>query len=77
MSTNVNGQIVTAIRVELARRNLRADALAAIVGLTRSGIYSKMSGRTPFTVAELLAISAAWGVPTSLLLGEPQPAAVA
>jgi transcriptional regulator with XRE-family HTH domain len=69
MPMDVSARIATELRVELARRNLRAPALAEILDLSTASVSRKLSGLTPFTVVELDRIATAWGVPICQLLG--------
>lgn len=77
MRTNVNARVVTAVRVELARRDLKAQALVEILGVTKAAISYRMNGHTPFSLEDLAAIATAWGIPIAQLLDEPVAAASA
>jgi len=76
LPADIDARVVTCIRIELARRNLRAPALGDILDLASASVSRRMAGQTPFSVAELGRIAEAWSIPISRLLGESQPALV-
>lgn len=67
---NINARVATAVRVELARRNLRYAALAPILGVSTAAVSNRMTCAVPWSVEDIDAISRAWGIPMSVLLGE-------
>lgn len=47
----------------MARKGVKPLAVAAAVGMNRSSLYRRLSGDTPFSLDEILAIAACLGVP--------------
>ena len=49
-------------RVAMARKNLSIPALAKVTKIARSKLYSRLSGKTQFTLGEAAAISRVLGL---------------
>jgi transcriptional regulator with XRE-family HTH domain len=62
-----NRRIADAVRAELARRRLSQAELARQLGYTKPRLWRRMTGRIPFTVAELEAIASVLGCPLERL----------
>lgn len=77
MSTNVNKRVATQVRIELARRGLRAVTLAKLLDVSPASISYRLNGHTAFTVAELDAIATEWKMPLADLIGEPSASTAA
>lgn len=60
--------VTTAIRVEMARQQLTQDRLARMAGMRQQQLSRRMSGRTPWDVADLDRLAAALGVTVSDLV---------
>lgn len=64
--------LVTAIKVELARKNMRMFQLADLLGLSRVSLSKKMNGHTEFTVGELYNLADTFGMSASELLSNAE-----
>ena len=64
-----------AVRVELARHQIRPSAIAKLLGRAPSTISRRLAGEYPFRVDELVAIAEHIGVPLSVLLPTEERAA--
>ncbi|RRD61391.1 helix-turn-helix transcriptional regulator [Leucobacter sp. OH1287] len=62
--------LVTAIKVELARKNMRMFQLADLLGLSRVSLSKKMNGHTEFTVGELYNLADTFGMSASGVSGQ-------
>lgn len=71
MSSDYVEQVASAVRAEVARRNVVQSQLADVLGVPQAAVSRRLRGKTPITAAELLAIADFLGVPGSALLGEP------
>ena len=58
-------------RMLLSRHRLTEIELGRRLGLSRTSIYNRMQGRTPFTVAEVVKMSLIFGVPPEAFLAGP------
>lgn len=63
MQTTASSQLATFVRVELARRNLRQSALSAGIGLSDVQVSRRMTGRTDWTLSELVRLAEFLDVP--------------
>lgn len=64
------------IKAQLARRALDQDSLAHLVGMSRSGLSNRLTGKCPFRVEELFAVAQALQVPASELLRRAELSAI-
>ncbi|RWZ59602.1 hypothetical protein ELQ92_12290 [Labedella populi] len=67
-----------AVRAELARRSIpRREAVSVLQGgasgLGRTAAYERIAGLVPFSWAELVLLSAAFGIPVEVLSGSRAP----
>lgn len=60
--------VASEVRVEMARQQISQSALAERLGWTQQRVSRRISGATPFDVAELEAVAGALGVPVLRLL---------
>ena len=60
---SLNSQVATAVRIELARRNLTQAQLAKMCGLTESTFSRRMSGEIPWSADEIDQLALALEVP--------------
>lgn len=68
-ATNFAAAVTAEIRAELARRGLTAYALANAIGMSKQTMSRRMTGATPFDLAEVEAIANFLGLtPTELLV---------
>lgn len=44
------------LKAEMARRNIKVTDLASSIGVTPKTVYNRLSGRTEFTLSEMLTI---------------------
>lgn len=65
----------TAVRVEMARANVKPFQLAKSLGISRSTLSRRLAGAQPFNIHELTSIADFLGCPLTDLL--PAPRAVA
>lgn len=63
-----SGRVARNIRAELARSETKQSWLAAELGMTQGAVSHRLTGRTDFSVNELVKIAAVLGVPLSTLL---------
>jgi transcriptional regulator with XRE-family HTH domain len=63
-------EVRSAIKAEMARRDLSQTDLARVLGMAPNGVSRRLTGHTPITVPELMRIAHALNVPASVLLGE-------
>ncbi len=67
--TPLDEQISEAVRVESARRRMTQQDVADALGLSRSAIYARLTGRQSWRVNELPPLSTALGVTVNQLIG--------
>lgn len=72
--SGTRGPVASAIRDELDAKAMSARELARRTGMTYAAFGRRMTGETPFTVDELVAVAAQLSVPPASLLPEPEPA---
>lgn len=68
LSVSVAAAVAAEVRAEVARKQISQDKLAAQVGCSRQALNRRLTGTTPFDVAELAAIAEALGVPVTQFL---------
>lgn len=71
LSASVTAAVAAEVRAEIARKQISQDKLAAQVGCSRQSLNRRLTGATPFDVAELAAIAAALDVPVTAFLPSP------
>ena len=70
MATSPSADAGANTRAEMARRGISQTQVAERLGISQSAVSSRLLGRTPFDVNELVAVAEFLGVPVSALLGE-------
>lgn len=75
LSVSVTAAVAAEVRAEVARKQISQDKLAAQIGCSRQSLNRRLTGATPFDVAELAAIADALGVPMAQFLPAPARAA--
>lgn len=79
MEINVSREAAAEIRSIMARKSLKQSDLAAALGLSQQCVSSRLTGQTPVTVNELVAIGRWLGVDApeilARVLGEQRGAA--
>jgi transcriptional regulator with XRE-family HTH domain len=65
-----NERVTRNVRLLMASHNEHVAAFAARIGVGRSAVSDKLRGRRPWSMADLDAISGAYGVDPRLLLTE-------
>lgn len=68
MEQSTGGRTASAVRAELARRNMTRAELADALGWSRTTLWRRLAGTQPFDVDELTAVAAHLDVPLSALL---------
>ncbi|WP_431712131.1 helix-turn-helix domain-containing protein [Glutamicibacter uratoxydans] len=58
------------VKVWLMRKKVTQAEIAAMFDLTQPAISSRLNGKTPFTLSQLMAISGRLGITLGQLLGE-------
>lgn len=58
------------VRAEMARRGVSQTALADQLGITQTGVSTRLRGKVAFNVDELAAVAAVLEVPVTVLLAE-------
>lgn len=66
--TNLTQAIAVTVRDHVRQRGIRQVDLALVLGLPQSAVSSRLTGRTPFTLADLEQLAEYLGVPVSDLL---------
>lgn len=69
-----SGRVARNVRAELARSETKQASLAAALGMTQGAVSHRLTGRTDFSINELVRIAAHLGVPLSTLLDGVEPA---
>jgi len=75
MTKTSTQQIGERIADELYRRRVAKRAFAPRVGMSRTGLYRRLTGETEFTVSQIEAIARELGVTLDWLLGRDEVAA--
>lgn len=60
--SGIRGAVATAVRVELAKRNMSASELARRAGMKQQRLARRMTGGTAFDVDDLVAIADVLGI---------------
>lgn len=69
-TSNVNERLITAVRVELARRNISQAAAARRAGISQAALSYRMTGRVSFTVEEIVDLAVACEIPIGALVSD-------
>lgn len=69
--------VAAEVRAELARQNISRTDAAAKLGMSRTLLWSRLRGETPFKVSELECLAELVGVPVSRFLPDATPARAA
>lgn len=64
--------IVTAIKVELTRKNMKMFQLADLLGISRQALSKRVNGRVEFTLSEVCKVASALDMSTSELLSNAE-----
>ena len=79
---DVNQRVSSEVRAWLGRRQLTQRALAQQLGISATSLSFRMKGKTPWSIAELVAVSSWLQISLAQLLGDelvneknPQPVA--
>lgn len=75
--SGIRQAVASAVRVELARRNMSAAELARRAGVRQSYISRRMTGESPFNIDDLARIADVLGVQMADLLPRTSQAAAA
>lgn len=70
--TTYQEMVAAQVRAEVARAQVSGRRIALALGVEPSYISRRMTGHTPFTVDELVAISGVLEIPVTALLPEPE-----
>ncbi|NLA65609.1 MAG: helix-turn-helix transcriptional regulator [Leucobacter sp.] len=70
MAIKTNGDVAAKVRGTLAERRLKQADVASEVKLSRMAVHRRLSGETPFTPQELIAVAELCDVPVSTFFGE-------
>lgn len=68
MTSSLTDTVAAEVRAELARRNISRTDAAAHLGMSRTLLWQRLRGESPFTVAELEALAELLDVPVSQFL---------
>lgn len=66
--TPIRARVATAIRVEMARRQISQTRLAEMAGMRQAVLSRRMTGETAFDLDDLDRLATALGVPVSSLV---------
>lgn len=70
LAPEVADKVASNVRIAVTNADLTQTGLAVILGMSQQAVSAKLAGKTPFTVDELVCISAALKVRLeSLLIG--------
>jgi transcriptional regulator with XRE-family HTH domain len=58
----INEAVAAEVRAHVARQQMRQSDLAGLLGISPSGVSSRLSGRTPLAAGELVVIAEWLGV---------------
>lgn len=64
---NLNQIVTDAVRLAMAHENMSRGKLAEAMGFKSTKITYRMTGHTPWTIADLQALAGIFGIPASLL----------
>jgi transcriptional regulator with XRE-family HTH domain len=68
MTQPLTETVAAEVRAELARRNISKTEAAAKLGISRTLLWNRLRGESPFTVDELEALAELLGVPAARFL---------
>lgn len=63
--------ILGVVRMIKAARDLQADELAALLGISRASVYERLKGKSAFTAGEVAVLAEHFGVPVTVLYAGP------
>lgn len=63
--------ILGVVRMIKAARDLQADELAVLLGISRASVYERLKGKSAFTAGEVAVIAGHFGVPLDVLYSGP------
>lgn len=76
MSETITASVAAEVRAEMARQNVPQREVGRVLGLSQTGAWRRLSGETPFDVAELAKVAELLGVPMTHFLPAPVVEAV-
>lgn len=59
--------LATNVRVELARRNIKQNAVAKAIGMSQQSFHNRVKGSVPFSAAQLCMVAAVIDIPAEEL----------
>lgn len=68
MTQPLTETVAAEVRAELARRNISKTDAAAKLGISRTLLWNRLRGESPFTVDELEALAELLGIPAARFL---------
>lgn len=68
---DTDSRVRAVVRMLLAAGNQPKDSLAETLGISRTSVYSKLSGTSAFTVAEVAAMARHFGVEPGVFFAGP------
>lgn len=71
-TTPTNQRIIHEVGALIGRHRLTQKELATAIGIGQQAMSQRMTGHTPFTIADLEAISAYFDVPITSLFSPPE-----
>jgi transcriptional regulator with XRE-family HTH domain len=63
-------RVAATVRAEMARRRTRQTVLAQRLGMSSTAVSRRLTGETPFSVPELMAVADVLGMPVADLMPE-------
>lgn len=69
--SRTESNILGVVRMIKAARDMEAEDLAAVLGVSRATIYDRLKGRTGFTVGEVAILSETYGIPLATFFAGP------
>lgn len=64
--------VASAVRAELSRQGKSKTSIAAVIGVSRPTVYSRLNGDTPFTTRELGQVAQFLGITTYDLMASAE-----
>jgi transcriptional regulator with XRE-family HTH domain len=77
MTQPLTESVAAEVRAELARRNITRTDAARALGISRTLLWNRLRGETPFTVAELELLGELLGIPAVRFFDQPPTASAA
>lgn len=71
MTQPLTKAVAAEVRAELARHEISRSAAAERLGISRTLLWNRLRGDSPFTVAELETLAEMVGVPVAQFLSRP------